>query len=107
RRAPAFEHPIVRTVRVAQHLGREMLVLDAQMPIPHIARLDDVIVNADDDQIFHFHNRLPLYLFFYAVRPLSRPPRRAGSYSHAASSRAPSSRPFRLLWKTRLISLSL
>ena len=40
-------------------LRREVLVLVGQVAVEHVGRLDDVVVDADEDQVFDVHVRSP------------------------------------------------
>ena len=51
--------PSERAVVALLQLRRELLVLRGQVLLEHVGRLDDVVVDAHQDQVVHVHRLLP------------------------------------------------
>ncbi len=56
RRPATFEYPVIGALLVVLDVGGQVLVLRAEVRVPHRGRFDDVIVDAHDDHVFHLHD---------------------------------------------------
>jgi hypothetical protein len=54
-RGLALEHPLVDAVLVADDLGHLVGPLRRDVVLPHVGRLDEVVVDADEDHVVHLH----------------------------------------------------
>ena len=54
----ALEHPLVHALVVADHLGGLVAPLGRDVVLVHVRRLDHVVVDADQDHVFHAHGAL-------------------------------------------------
>ena len=52
-----FEDPHIRAVALVHEPGRTVLPLGRQMSFPHVRRLTNVIVHADQDHVVHLHGK--------------------------------------------------
>jgi hypothetical protein len=60
-RAAPFVEPVLDALFIATELGHQVLVLNRCMVVIHRRRLDDMVVDADDDHVFEFHVPVPLW----------------------------------------------
>ena len=60
RRALALKDPFVDALLVADHLRHLVEPLGRDMVLVHVRRLDEVVVDADEDHVVHAHGVAPL-----------------------------------------------
>ena len=78
----ALEHPDVSAVVEALHEGRPFGGLGRQPPLEQVRRFDDVVVDADEDQVFCLHLLAPQGSLYDRSVRLVRPRRGASRARH-------------------------
>src|SRR5207248_6617043 len=87
-----LEEPVLAAVVVGEHLRGAVPVLRRDVPLEHVRRLDDVVVDTDEDEVFDVHPAPPLGLLDGSVRLSRAPPPFQAARISSTGTTAPSSR---------------